>query len=139
MTFSALVVEDDLDLRESLVGILRDAGHDIVDAGDGLEAMQKLKTRSFDVLITDIDMPRMTGLELAEAVRGDDAMRDLPIVFVTAYPEQARNVRRSSTLSKPFSIKALLALIEKALLEKPAPQGGCDCGHPACPACQPAV
>lgn len=139
MHFSALVVEDDLDLRESLVGILRDAGHDIVDAADGLEALAKLKTRSFDVLITDIDMPRMTGLELAAAVQHDAATSDLPIVFVTAYPEQARHVLHSSTLSKPFSIKALLALVEKALLEKPATKGACDCGHPACPACQPAL
>lgn len=136
MAFSALVVEDDLDLRESLVGILRDAGHDIQEASDGVDALSKLAARRYDVLITDIDMPRMTGLELADAVRLDASMRDLPIVFVTAYPEQARNVVNSSTLSKPFSIKALLALVDQALQ---APAAVCACGEPACPACQPSV
>lgn len=120
MKFSALVVEDDTDLRESLVGILRDAGHDIVAASDGVAALQALAARPFDVLITDVDMPRMTGLQLAAAVRGADATRELPIIFVTAYAEQARNVPHSSTLSKPFSIKALIALVEKAVQAQPS-------------------
>lgn len=79
-----MVVDDSPTTRILLKNILDIAGYDVVSANDGLEAYTELKKGTFDLLVSDIQMPRMNGFELTESIRGDKVLSELPIVLVTA-------------------------------------------------------
>lgn len=78
-----LVVDDSITVREVERQLLLHKGYDVVVAVDGMDGWNKLRAESFDLLVSDIDMPRMTGLQLVAAVRGDARLRDLPVVIVS--------------------------------------------------------
>lgn len=78
-----LVVEDSLTTRELERGILESAGFKVVTAIDGQEGLEKLQTQKFDLVLTDIEMPRMDGLSLVQRMRQQEAHRDIPVVIVT--------------------------------------------------------
>jgi two-component system sensor histidine kinase and response regulator WspE len=63
--------------------LLLHEGYDVVVAVDGVDGWNKVRGEKFDLLVSDIDMPRMTGLQLVTAVRGDEKLRDLPVVIVS--------------------------------------------------------
>ncbi|HUW69094.1 MAG TPA: response regulator [bacterium] len=79
-----LVAEDSITARTMLKGILEGAGYDVKTAVDGIDALTELKTESFDLLVSDVDMPRMNGFELTSRVRADKKLHELPVVLVTA-------------------------------------------------------
>ncbi|ARP87088.1 response regulator [Bordetella genomosp. 9] len=116
-----VVADDEVLLAEMLADLLEDAGHETVTAPHGKAALEIMRARRPDLLITDFMMPLMTGLELAEAVRADGAMQNLPIVLVTG--AQGLLARQSPRLfnvvvDKPYDPRELLELIE-ALLSTP--------------------
>jgi len=79
-----LVIDDSPTMRKILIAALRTVGFtDVVEAGDGEEALTKIHNENIDFVITDWNMPKMTGLELAKAVRSDDRIKHLPIIMVT--------------------------------------------------------
>lgn len=78
-----LVVEDSLTTRELERGLLEAAGFQVVTAIDGQDGMEKLKTQKFDLVLADIEMPRMDGLSLIRQMRTQEAHRDIPVVIVT--------------------------------------------------------
>jgi len=80
----ALVIEDDPDGREVLVDVLRQAGCTVVEAVDGQDGLERARTGRFDIVFSDIRMPRLTGVELIERLRADPATRALPVVAVSA-------------------------------------------------------
>jgi EAL domain-containing protein (putative c-di-GMP-specific phosphodiesterase class I) len=79
-----LVVDDEVQVRELFALILRDAGWAVDAAASGGEALEFLDRRQYDVVVSDVDMPRMNGLQLLEAVRARDL--DLPVLLVTGHP-----------------------------------------------------
>ena len=79
-----LVAEDSITARTMLKGILEGAGYDVRTAVDGIDALTTLKTESFDLLVSDVDMPRMNGFELTSRIRADKKLQELPVVLVTA-------------------------------------------------------
>lgn len=79
-----LIADDSLTTRTLLQNIIEMVGYDVTSASDGLEAYEILKEEPFDLLISDVDMPRMNGIELTEAVRADSQLSELPIVLVTS-------------------------------------------------------
>lgn len=79
-----LVADDSPTTRALLQNILEMVGYDVTAAVDGLEAFEILKKESFDIIVTDVDMPRMNGFELTEAVRADTKLSELPIILVTS-------------------------------------------------------
>jgi two-component system chemotaxis sensor kinase CheA len=81
---SILVVEDSITARTLLKNILEAAGHNVKSAVDGLDAFTSLKTEDFDLVVSDIDMPRMNGFDLTTKIRNDKKLADLPVVLVTA-------------------------------------------------------
>lgn len=81
---SILVAEDSITSRSLLKGILESAGYRVATAVDGLDAFTTLKTGSFDLLVSDVDMPRMDGLDLTGKVRADGRLSELPVVLVTS-------------------------------------------------------
>lgn len=83
-TWNVLVVEDSVTSREYLRAILEKEGYSVDTANDGAEALQKLKNKEFDILISDVDMPGINGFALTEAIRKDESLFTLPVVLVTS-------------------------------------------------------
>lgn len=81
---AVLVAEDSITSRMLIKNILETDGFDVHAAGDGMEAWALLKSRPFDAVISDIDMPRLDGFALTERIRGNPAWTDLPVILVTA-------------------------------------------------------
>jgi two-component system sensor histidine kinase and response regulator WspE len=78
-----LVVDDSITVREVERQLLAHKGYDVLVAVDGVDGWNQVRVGRFDLLVTDVDMPRMTGLQLVQAVRADDRLRDLPVVIVS--------------------------------------------------------
>jgi two-component system sensor histidine kinase and response regulator WspE len=78
-----LVVDDSITVREVERQLLLHKGYDVTVAVDGMDGWNKVRSEPFDLLVSDIDMPRMTGLQLVAAVRGEERLRDLPVVIVS--------------------------------------------------------
>lgn len=81
---SILVAEDSITTRLLLTNILSSASYDVKSAVDGVEALEMIQTQPFDMLITDVEMPRMSGFALTEKVRAMDQFKDVPIIICTA-------------------------------------------------------
>lgn len=84
ITGRVLVVEDSVTSRMFLEHILEQGGHEVITARDGMEAFAMLKDDEFDMVVSDVDMPRMNGFTLTEKIRSDARLSDLPIVLVTS-------------------------------------------------------
>lgn len=79
-----LVVEDSITSRTLMKNILESAGYDVMTAVDGVDALAQLKSGRFDVVVSDVDMPRLNGFELTAKIRADKELAELPVVLVTA-------------------------------------------------------
>jgi CheY-like chemotaxis protein len=113
-----LVVEDDDDMRESLGRILGRAGYQVQLVRDGAEAITVLQTCACDLVLTDLLMPRMGGLELLGEIRRLGP--SLPVVFLTAFGKQAAftkamDLGAAGFVTKPFRVDSLLRLIQAIL------------------------
>ena len=117
-----LVVDDIEIMRTVIAGQLRAMGATrIVTAKDGAEALHILKTQRVDIILSDWNMPVMSGLELLKAIRNDERLSHLPFIMVTAEFERERIVEAIDTgvsdlLVKPFTAASLAVRVEKALL-----------------------
>jgi CheY-like chemotaxis protein len=107
------VVDDSLSARRSLTQFLQDAGYEVRAARDGLEAVDILNGHKPEVLLVDLEMPRMNGIELTSYVRSTPKLADLPIVMITSrsaakHREQAEAAGVNLYLTKPFAEDDLL-------------------------------
>ncbi|GIF17211.1 response regulator [Actinoplanes teichomyceticus] len=114
-----VLAEDDDDIRVLAARILRRAGFTVIEAVDGAEALTAVHQHRPTAVVSDIDMPRMSGVELCMALRGDPATEDLPVVFVSGSltPGDTRPAQAGATavLLKPFLPADLVACVEKTL------------------------
>ena len=106
-----LLAEDDESLRRFLTAALVKAGHEVTDFGDGESAWQCLEGAQFDLLLTDIVMPGLDGIELAK--RAADRDEHLKIMFITGFAAVALHPssnapRRAKVLSKPFHLREIV-------------------------------
>ncbi len=113
----ALVVDDSLTARKVLGKLLRQHGLDVIEAGDGLEALDQLHRNSFDLVLTDLDMPRMGGLELLSDMHTGDYC-DAPRVVVSsrneaAFRDQAIELGATEFINKPVSESTVVQLLEQ--------------------------
>ena len=113
-----LLAEDDEDMRRFLVRALTKAGYDVVSFGNGLEAYERLKEEPFTLLLTDIVMPEMDGIELAR--RASELDPDLKIMFITGFAAVILNndmaaPKDARVLSKPFHLKDLVREVDRLL------------------------
>jgi two-component system chemotaxis response regulator CheY len=119
-----LVVDDSKVMRDMVVACLRAiAGTQFVHASSGLEAIEQLSLSPFDLMVLDLNMPDITGIEVLEFLRGQDTLRSLPVLIVTTRGddqsrEQVLRAGASSFLAKPFTPDSIIAEV-RALL----PQG----------------
>jgi two-component system chemotaxis response regulator CheY len=92
MTVRVLVVDDSAMVRDLHTFMLRGGGYDVRQAGNGSEALELLVAERFDLVVADVNMPRMDGLELTRRIRGTDGYRDTPVILVST--ESAAHDRR---------------------------------------------
>jgi CheY-like chemotaxis protein len=113
-----LIVDDDEDLRELLGLGLSEEGFDVDTARDGLDALEKLRVRRCDVLLVDLRMPRMNGLELMDALKREPSLAEIPVVVITGDTVQGQDALASGAaalLRKPFDVgDAVAAILEHA-------------------------
>ena len=113
-----LVVEDDEDMRENLQRILVGAGHEVHLPRNGAEAITVLETHPCHLVLTDLVMPGMGGLELVRQIRQHDQI--VPVVFLSAFGDRATMAKATQMgvvdfLTKPFRAASLLGLVERIL------------------------
>jgi CheY-like chemotaxis protein len=111
-----LIVDDEPDLRFLLRRILESAGHEVSEAGNGADALSAVRRSRPDVVVTDMMMPIMDGVELIQRLRGDPTMRDIPIVAVSGHGHLA--VHADTVVAKPFHPHVLLAAVNALLARK---------------------
>jgi YesN/AraC family two-component response regulator len=117
-TATLLIVEDETDLREILVEILRPIAAQILVAGDGIEALDLIKSHSIDTVLSDISMPRMNGLRLLAEIR--HLSLEIPFVVLSAFGDlentrEALRLNATDFIDKPCDRKSLLEVISKSL------------------------
>jgi two-component system chemotaxis sensor kinase CheA len=103
---SVLVVEDSITSRMLLKNILETSGYLVTTAVDGIDAMTLLKTHKFDVVVSDVDMPRMNGFNLTEKIRGDKKLSELPVVLVTALESREDKERGIDVGANAYIVKS---------------------------------
>jgi two-component system cell cycle response regulator CpdR len=113
-----LLAEDDDSMRCFLAKALQRAGYDVVSYGNGVEAFESLKEKRVTLLLTDIMMPEMDGIELAK--RAEEIDPDMKIMFITGFAAVALQPhthapRQARILSKPIHLKDLVREVDKML------------------------
>src|SRR5712692_6758212 len=122
-----LIVEDDKDIVELVRYNLEKEGYQVAAAGDGLGALAQVKKAAPDLVILDLMLPKLSGLEVCREVRRDTALNRLPILMLTARGDEADRVvgleiGADDYVTKPFSPRELVARV-KALLRRAEPPG----------------
>ncbi len=107
-----LVVEDDVEIREALCDVLRIAGYDPVEAGNGVEALHAIDEHPPDVILLDVRMPVMDGVEFLR-VYEERRLPPVRIVVLTANPRDLPAERDLPLLAKPYDVDRLLRMIEE--------------------------
>ena len=113
-----LVVDDSITVRRVTQRLLKREGFRVVMAADGLQALERLQEEKPSVVLSDIEMPRMDGFDLARNIRGDAKLRDLPIIMITSriaekHREHARELGVNHYLGKPYSEEELIGLVRQ--------------------------
>ncbi len=103
---SLLVVEDSITARTLLKNILETAGYDVSTAVDGVDAFTILKTREFDLVVSDVDMPRMNGFDLTVKIRSDKKISEMPVVLVTALESREYKERGIEVGANAYIVKS---------------------------------
>lgn len=118
-----LIADDEIHIIHVVAIKLRNNGYDVVSANNGAEAYDLVVEEHPDVIVTDYQMPLMTGIELIEKLRANEATRDIPVVLLTARSfaiteEQQESLGVAACLSKPFSPKELLKSIQDIIYQR---------------------
>jgi two-component system, chemotaxis family, chemotaxis protein CheY len=120
MTASILTVDDSPSLRMAVRAALTGAGYSVAEAADGTEGLSKAKATRFDLIITDLNMPKMDGLTMIRELRKSPGQAGVPIVFLTtesddAMKMQAKSAGATGWLVKPFNADQLVRIAKKVL------------------------
>ena len=124
--FKFLIVDDFSTMRRIVRGLLKEIGYESAEeAEDGAIALEMLRSAKFDFVISDINMPVMTGFELLSAVKSDDRLKHLPVLMVTADARKEDIVRAAREgaagyIVKPFTKATLEDKVQKILHKRSA-------------------
>jgi len=124
-----LVADDEIHIVHVVAIKLRNNGFEVISAANGAEAYELACSEMPDIIVTDFQMPIMTGVELVAKLRENEPTRDIPVILLTARSfaiddEQKESLKISECLSKPFSPRELLRSIEDILYQKLAVSEG---------------
>ena len=115
---TVLAVDDSPSIRQMIKVVLGPAGHTVIEAGDGAEGLAKAKSASLNLVITDLNMPVMNGLEMIKQLRTLPACAGVPILFLSTesdegIKQQAKAAGATGWITKPFKPEQLLAVVSK--------------------------
>ena len=111
-----LVVDDEVCIVDLITDYLECAGHQVLSAGDGDEALEIYRRESPDLVVSDIFMPRMNGIELADLIKKDNP--DYPVMLITGYDPDVEH-HADVLLEKPFNIHSFIDNVKSLLEKKP--------------------
>ncbi len=116
------VVDDDEALLQTLGWILKDKGYEVVSLPNGDDLLERIEVESPDLMLLDIMMPKIDGLQLLEGLKSDDRWTDLPILMLSSMPPEEATVKSlnlgaTDYIAKPFRVRELLARIDARLKE----------------------
>jgi DNA-binding response OmpR family regulator len=126
MSYRILLCDDEIHILRAAEFKLTKAGYDVECANDGQEGWEAIQRRRPDILITDVQMPRMNGYELVQQVRDNSATRELPILMLTAKGYELTQFDAASkwgvaaVMTKPFSPRELVKMVEQTLAGRTA-------------------
>lgn len=115
-----LVVDDSLSVRQLVSGTLEEGGYEVRDAKDGAEALEKFRRDPVDLVITDLNMPKLDGIGLIKALRALPGCRFLPIIMLTTEShedkkQEGKKAGVSGWLVKPFRPEQILAVVKMVI------------------------
>ena len=117
---SILAVDDSASMRQVVTFTLQGGGHDVIEAEDGMIALEIARARAFDLVITDVHMPNMDGITLVTELRKLPGFETIPLLMLTTdsaseRKQAGKNAGASGWIVKPFSPEQLLKLVKRAL------------------------
>ena len=118
---NALVVEDSPPMRKMIVFALsRVRGLNVIEADDGVDALRRIASTRFDIIITDINMPILDGLKLVKRLRADEAYKDVPIIIITTEGaaedrQRALALGANAYITKPIQAPQVISLVREIL------------------------
>ncbi|WP_313590978.1 response regulator [Agrobacterium cavarae] len=120
MSANILTVDDSASIRMTTKIALTNAGYQVTEAVDGTDGLAKAKSAPFDLIVTDLNMPNMNGLEMIEALRQSPAHTGVPIIFLTTESDADMKARAKAAgatgwVTKPFDPENLVKIVRKVL------------------------
>jgi CheY-like chemotaxis protein len=117
-----LIADDQTDVVGLVRALLEWEGYTVIEASDGTDALVQARTRKPDLIVMDVRMPKMNGLEVLELLRADPALVNIPVVMLsvlTNYPEVRTALERGAVayLAKPFELPEMARLVEHVLAQ----------------------
>ena len=115
-----LTVDDSASIRQMVSFTLKNEGYDIVEAVDGMDGLEKMKSSAVDMVLTDLHMPNMNGIELIREIRANPATKFIPIIFLTTESQaekkqEGKSAGATGWIVKPFKPEQLVAVVKKVL------------------------
>ncbi|MDD5247903.1 MAG: response regulator [Rhodocyclaceae bacterium] len=120
MAKTILAIDDSASIRQMVAFTLKSSGYEVVDAVDGMDGLDKAKAKSFNLILTDQNMPRMDGLTLIKSLRALPQYKTVPILMLTtessdAMKQQGRAAGATGWLVKPFDPQKLIEVVKKVI------------------------
>jgi len=120
MTKTILTVDDSASIRQMVTFTLKNEGYNVIEAVDGVDALSKLGQTPADMVLTDLHMPNMNGIELIRKVRSDPSYKFIPIIFLTTESQaekkqEGKAAGATGWIVKPFKPEQLIGVVKKVL------------------------
>ena len=120
MSKTIITVDDAATMRKMISFTLRGAGHEVLEACDGVEALTLLRSNRVDLIITDVNMPRMDGIEFTRQIRQIPALSRVPVLLLTTESDPDKKAKGKAAgatgwIVKPFQQDQLLAVVARVL------------------------
>jgi two-component system chemotaxis response regulator CheY len=120
MSKTILAVDDSASIRQMVAFTLKSSGYEVIEAVDGMDGLEKAKTKSFNLILTDQNMPRMDGLTLIKNLRAMAQYKAVPILMLTtessdAMKAQGKAAGATGWLVKPFDPQKLVEVVKKVI------------------------
>lgn len=120
MSKTILTVDDSASVRQMVAFTLKEAGYDVIEACDGKDALSKINGKNLNLIITDLNMPNMDGIELIKNIRTDSPFKFVPIIMLTTESQaekkaEGKNAGATGWIVKPFKPEQLVAVTKKVI------------------------
>ena len=120
MSKTILVVDDSASIRQMVAFTVKNSGYEVVEAVDGMDGLEKARSRNFNLILTDQNMPRMDGLTLVKSLRALPQYKTVPILMLTtessdAMKAQGKAAGATGWLVKPFDPQKLIEVVKKVI------------------------